>query len=72
MPTNKWIYIGVLVVVAAACIWLGARLLERIEWVVPFALGIGILLILVGLVIEMRKRKAAVTPGDAGAASERL
>jgi hypothetical protein len=59
MPQNKLLYIGLLVVAASALIWVGAWLTARIEFAVPYAIGVGALMIIAGLVMEAKKKKAA-------------
>jgi hypothetical protein len=60
MLTNPFTYLGVLVVAAAASVWIGAELTRRIEWVVPWAAGLGFFLILIGLAQEARTRRRSV------------
>lgn len=60
MPQNKLLYLGLLIVAASALIYFGAWLADHIRWAVPYAIGIGAVLIIVGLVLEARKKKAAV------------
>lgn len=64
MPRNPFIYYGLLVIVAAAAIYVGAWLTRQIEFVVPYAIAAGILLVIVGLIAESRKRKDS-GPGSA-------
>jgi 4-hydroxybenzoate polyprenyltransferase len=59
MPTNRLIYAGILLVAASALIWLGAYLAVRVEWIVPYVLVLGVLLIFAGLIVEARRRKDA-------------
>ena len=58
MPTNKLIYLGVLVVAATALLWLGAELAKRVEWILPYAGIVGVLMIVAGLAMEMKKKRA--------------
>lgn len=58
MPTNKIIYFGVIVIAATALLWLGAQIAKQAEWLLPYTGITGILLILVGLGIEIKKKKA--------------
>ncbi len=55
MPRNKMIYVGVLMVAAAALLYIGGLLIRTIEWFSPWAAGVGVALILIGLFVEMRK-----------------
>jgi hypothetical protein len=59
MPSNRLIYLGILVVAASGLIWLGAILAKLVEWIVPYSLGIGVLAIVAGLVLESRKKRQA-------------
>lgn len=59
MPKNTFIYYGLLVIVAAAAIFAGSELSKRIEFAVPYVLGFGILLVIVGVVHEARKKRMA-------------
>jgi hypothetical protein len=52
MPNNRLMYIGTILVVAAASVWLGAELTRRIEGAVPYVGGAGIILIVAGVVRE--------------------
>lgn len=52
MPTNRLMYLGTLVTVASALVWLGAELTRRIEWILPYTAGAGILLLVVGSILE--------------------
>ncbi len=56
MPKNRLIYYGVLIVVGSALIWIGAWLTKQIEWILPYTGAAGIVLMLVGLALELRKR----------------
>lgn len=65
MPTNRVIYLGVLVVAASALLWLGAELAKRIEWILPYTGVIGIALVLIGVAMEVRnKREGSTGPVD--------
>lgn len=59
MPTNRFIYLGTLLVAASVLIWLGAELTKRITWFLPYSGAVGAVLILVGLCIELRRRQNA-------------
>lgn len=54
MPKNRVIYFGILILVASALLWLGAQLTKRIEWMLPYAAGIGLLMVIAGVVYEAR------------------
>lgn len=64
MPQNKLLYLGLLIVAASALIWVGAWLTARIEFAVPYAIGVGALMIIGGLIMEARKKKAAQEGGE--------
>jgi uncharacterized membrane protein YfcA len=59
MPQNKLLYLGLLIVAAAALIYVGAWLTAKIEFAVPYAIGVGAIMIIAGLVMESKKKKAA-------------
>jgi len=52
MPKNRLMYIGIVLIVAGASLWVGAELTRRIEWMVPYISGAGILLVVLGVVLE--------------------
>ena len=64
MPKNRAIYIGVLVLVASALIWAGAQLTQRIEWILPYTAIAGVVLIVVGVIYEVRKHQTAAPAAD--------
>jgi len=64
MPKNRWIYIGILVVAACFLIYAATEIGNRIIGAVPWAAGIGAVLIIVGLVIESKKKKEAAASPD--------
>ena len=71
MPTNKVIYIGVIVLAASVLLWLGAELAKRVEWILPYTGGAGILLVLIGMFVELKKKKEGEallqpSPGENG------
>jgi hypothetical protein len=57
MPTNKLIYFGVIVLAASVLLWIGAQIAKRAEWILPYAAGAGVLLIVIGLFMELKKKK---------------
>ena len=59
---NRWIHLGILIVVASALIWLGAELSKRIEWILPYTAGVGVLLIVAGFAMERRRHSSAREP----------
>ena len=69
MPKNRVIYVGLLLIAASALIWLGALLARFIldSGILPWTGGLGVLLVIVGMVLEARKQKetAALSAGSA-------
>lgn len=57
MPQNRVMYFGIVLVVAAACVWLGAELTRRIDWAVPYIGGAGVALIVAGTALEVYKAR---------------
>lgn len=53
MPTNRLLYVGTMLIVAAASVWLGAELTRRIEWAVPYVGGAGVFLVVAGMAREV-------------------
>jgi hypothetical protein len=68
MPKNRVIYFGLLLVAASALLWLGALLARFIldSGILPWAGGAGVLLIIIGMIIEARKpnEPAAIGAGE--------
>lgn len=64
MPKNRLIYAGILLIAAAAVLWVAYQILKRVEWSL-FGVGIiGVALIVIGLVMEAREGKEALKPGN--------
>ena len=59
MLQNSLVRTGILVIAASGLLWLGAQLTRRAEWILPFTAGVGFILVLVGLYLEMQRRKSA-------------
>ena len=58
MPNNRVIYFGVVLVVVTVLLWIGAELTRRVEWILPYAGAVGVILIVTGAIYEMyRSRK---------------
>ncbi|MDW8052748.1 MAG: hypothetical protein RMJ83_09765 [Armatimonadota bacterium] len=57
MPRNRAIYLGVLIVAASALIYIGGQIIRFIEWFLPWAAGVGVALILIGLYSELQKNR---------------
>jgi hypothetical protein len=62
MPKNRWIYVGVVVIVATALLWIGAELTKRIVWILPYLGGAGVVLLVVGVGIELAKKSREKKP----------
>lgn len=58
MPQNKLIYFGLLIIVATAAIYVGGKLISQIEWFLPYAAGVGLLVVAAGIVQEAKKKQA--------------
>jgi hypothetical protein len=50
-------YLGIVLIVAAASLWVGAELTKRIEWTVPYIGAAGIVLVVAGVALEFWKSK---------------
>ncbi len=50
--------------VASALIWAGARLTQQIEWILPYTAAAGAVLIVLGVLYEVRKQGAASATAD--------
>jgi hypothetical protein len=61
MPENRLIYLGIVTIIAAVSVWLGAELSRRIEWAVPYVGAAGIVLVILGVARELWKAKKAAT-----------
>lgn len=59
MPNNRVIYIGTVILVVAVLVWIGAELAKRVEWILPYAAGVGVTLIVAGFIYELWKSRAA-------------
>ncbi len=57
MPRNRFIYWGIVSLVATVSLWLGAELTKRIEWILPYTGGLAIAMIVGGFVYEWRKTR---------------
>lgn len=65
MPKNRWIYVGILVVAAAALIWAATEIGTRIVGFMPYVGALGVVLIIVGLVLESKKKQEAEATQEA-------
>jgi hypothetical protein len=62
MSHNRLVHYGILVIVASVFIWVGAQLTKRIEWIVPYAGGAGVVMVLLGLYWAHRKKQKELSP----------
>jgi len=62
MPQNRLLCFGVVLIVAAVSVWLGAELTQRIEWAVPYVGGAGALLVVLGVLLEFWKARRPSVP----------
>ena len=72
MPKNRFIYVGVLVVAACALLFGALEFTKFVYPVLPYAAAAGAVLIVVGIVTESNKSKAAalaqgLKPGEIAA-----
>lgn len=58
MPDNRLMYFGIVLIVSAVSLWLGAELTRRIEWTVPYLGGAGIVLVVLGVGLEFLKARS--------------
>jgi hypothetical protein len=58
MPKNRIIYVGVVLLVATALLWIGAELTRRIEVAFPYLAGLAAALILFGAIQEIWRSRA--------------
>jgi hypothetical protein len=61
MPNNRVIYWGIVVLVITVLLWIGAEVIKRIEWILPYAAGIGVLMVVAGFIYEFWKKRAAAS-----------
>jgi hypothetical protein len=57
MPRNRFIYWGIVTLVATVSLWLGAELTKRVEYILPYTGGLAIAMIIGGFVYEWRKTR---------------
>jgi hypothetical protein len=57
MPENRLMYFGIVLIVAAVSLWLGAELTRRVEWTVPYVGAAGVALVVLGVALEFWKAK---------------
>lgn len=57
MPNNSVIYTGVVILVVTVLVWIGAELTRRVEWMLPYAAALGVLLIVGGAIYEFNARR---------------
>ncbi len=63
MPKSKVIYTGLILILASALLWVGAWLTKQIEFILPYTGILGILVCILGVVIEIKKSKEAKEQG---------
>jgi hypothetical protein len=61
MPDSRVMYLGIVCIVSAVSLWLGAELTRRIEWTVPYVGGLGVILLVVGVARELWRAKNATS-----------
>ncbi len=59
-PYNALVRLGLWITVIAAALWVGGKAIKYIEVYLPFAIGVGIAVMVGGLVLQFRKPKAVV------------
>ena len=59
MPENRLMYVGIVLIVAAASLWAGAELTRRIEWMVPYLGVSGIVIVVLSVALEFWKARRA-------------
>lgn len=64
MPDQRIIYWGIVFLVATVLLWIGAELTKRIEWVLPYAGRVGVIMTVGGFVYELWKTRAKRKPGQ--------
>ncbi len=64
MPTNKVIYFGILVIAASALLWAGAWLAKQVDWLLPYTGIAGVLLVIVGIFMEAKRKKSLAPPEE--------
>jgi hypothetical protein len=57
MPDNRILYLGIVLLIAAVSVWIGAELTRRVEWAVPYIGGASVILIVVGVALEIWKAR---------------
>jgi hypothetical protein len=57
MPRNRFIYWGIVTLVATVSLWLGAELTKRVEYVLPYTGSLAIAMIVGGFIYEWRKTR---------------
>jgi hypothetical protein len=66
MPKNRIIYFGILVTAGAALLWIGAVFLATIKDVLIYFGAAGVLMIVMGVILEARKGRASTDSENQG------
>lgn len=61
-PYNKIVRFGLWATVISAAVWAGGLLIKQIEMYLPYALGIGIAIMALGLILEFRSKGKSDQP----------
>lgn len=70
MPKNRLIYVGVLVIAACALLFVAFKFTAWVQPILPYALGLGIIMVVGGIFWEAKKGQAAgLKPGQDAADS---
>ncbi len=59
-PYNALVRLGLWITVIAAALWIGGKAIKFIEVYLPFAIGVGIAVMIGGLVLQFRKPRPVV------------
>lgn len=57
-------YAGILLIAASAVLWVAAQILKRVEYALFTVAIIGVILVVVGMVLEAREGKEALKPSE--------
>lgn len=65
MPSNRVIYGGILIIAAAALLYLGKLLTNFVGPILPWVTGVGVVLMLVGIFMEAQGKRSRAANEDA-------